>query len=124
MLDRYRGLPAETQFTCLRGCGMFSVEEASTHETQTGHPLQQTGRQVKDHANTGAQPAPERTKYSQSVTDAVVKDLQDRREHGKAKYGTELMSHNGRDAMVDAYQEALDLVMYFKQALMERDSRA
>lgn len=75
---------------------------------------------IEDHANTSAQPAPVAGRAS--VTDAVIKDLETRRVHGKAKYGTELMTHNGRDAMVDAYQEALDLVMYFKQALMERDS--
>jgi hypothetical protein len=38
---------------------------------------------------------------------------------GKAKYGTELKTHNGRKALVDAYQEALDLCLYLKQALME-----
>lgn len=83
----------------------------------------QEGTQITDHANSHAQPAPTESRYSQSVTDAVVSDLQLRREHGKAKYGRELMSHNGRDAMVDAYQEALDLVLYFKQALMERDAK-
>jgi hypothetical protein len=56
-----------------------------------------------------------------SVTDAVVADMQFRREQGTRKYGTELRTGNGRDALVDAYQEALDLVMYLKQALMERD---
>jgi hypothetical protein len=56
----------------------------------------------------------------QSVTDAVVADMHARREFGRSKYGTELMSGNGRDALVDAYQEALDLVMYLKQAILER----
>lgn len=55
-----------------------------------------------------------------SVTDAVIVDLQQRRQYGVQKYGTELESHNGRDALLDAYQEALDLVMYLRQALMER----
>lgn len=76
---------------------------------------------IQDHANSKAQPAP--TPGRESVTDAVVADLQTRREHGKLKYNTELQTHNGRDAMVDAYQEALDLVLYFKQALMERDAK-
>lgn len=54
-----------------------------------------------------------------SVTDALIADLTDRREMGKQKYGTELKSFNGRSPLVDAYQEALDLCLYLKQALME-----
>jgi len=74
---------------------------------------------MSTHADTQAQPAPAQGK--QSVTDAVMQDILFRREYGRKKYGTELQSHNGRDALADAYQEALDLVMYLKQALIERD---
>ena len=28
---------------------------------------------------------------------------------------------NGRDALLDAYEEAIDLCMYLKQAIVERD---
>lgn len=70
------------------------------------------------HANTSSQPAP--SPGRQSITDAVIEDMLQRREQGTKKYGTELQSHNGRDALVDAYQEALDLVMYLKQAILER----
>lgn len=31
-----------------------------------------------------------------------------------------LQAHNGRDPLVDAYQEALDLVVYLRQAIEER----
>ena len=55
------------------------------------------------------------------VLHEVVKDIQDRAEVGTQKYGTLLRTHNGRDPLMDAYQEALDLVMYLKQALMERE---
>ena len=54
------------------------------------------------------------------VLPEVIADLQLRAEMGTLKYGTLLKTNNGRDALVDAYQEALDLVMYLKQALMER----
>ena len=30
---------------------------------------------------------------------------------------------NGRDALVDAFQEALDLCVYLRQAIYERDGR-
>lgn len=55
------------------------------------------------------------------VLDLVRKDLEDRAKFGKEKYGTYLMTNNGRNALMDAYQEALDLVMYLRQALYEKD---
>jgi hypothetical protein len=56
------------------------------------------------------------------VIDYVVADLWERAEEGKERYGTLLETHNGRDALWDAYQEALDLVMYLRQALLEREN--
>jgi len=46
----------------------------------------------------------------------LVADMKDRHAAGVAKYGTPLRVWNGRDAVVDAYQEALDLVVYVQQA--------
>lgn len=57
------------------------------------------------------------------VLDHVISDLITRAYAGKQIYGTFLMTNNGRDALVDAYQEALDLCMYLKQALLERDEQ-
>jgi len=50
-----------------------------------------------------------------------MKDMEARRQMGIEKYGTPLQTFNGRDAMVDAYQELLDLCVYFKQKLMEQE---
>lgn len=55
------------------------------------------------------------------VIDHVLSDLRERAETGRQKYGTYLETHNGRDALWDAYQEALDLVMYLRQAILERE---
>jgi hypothetical protein len=55
------------------------------------------------------------------VTGMVLYDLTKRRMQGIEQYGTPLMTHNGRDALVDAYQEALDLCLYLRQAIAERD---
>ena len=55
------------------------------------------------------------------VVDVVVSDLMERAESGRVKYGTYLETHNGRDPLWDAYQEAVDLVMYLRQALLERE---
>lgn len=42
---------------------------------------------------------------------------------GEAQYGEPLTTHNGRDALLDAYEEAMDLALYLKKALMERAKR-
>jgi hypothetical protein len=57
------------------------------------------------------------------VLELVMKDLNDRAQVGKEKYGTYLMTNNGRDALMDAYQEALDFVMYLRQAIEERKNK-
>ncbi len=56
----------------------------------------------------------------EQVLDLVIADLNTRAAAGYKKYGMYLMTHNGRDALVDAYQETLDLVMYLRQAIEER----
>lgn len=61
-------------------------------------------------------PKPGRT----PIAPLVIADINDRVAAGEAKYGTVLKSDNGRDPLVDAYQEALDLVMYLRQAIEER----
>lgn len=50
----------------------------------------------------------------------VIKDMENRNRFGAEKYGTPLQANNGRDPLVDAYQEALDLVVYLRQAIEER----
>ena len=55
-----------------------------------------------------------------AIVDLLCEDLQSRAEAGRQKYGCNLQAHNGRDALVDAYQEALDLAMYLRQAIAER----
>jgi hypothetical protein len=55
-----------------------------------------------------------------SVWDLVISDMKGRDEFGRRKYGTPLQVNNGRDPLVDAYQEALDLVVYLRQAIERR----
>lgn len=69
-----------------------------------------------------ATPQPQPTAGLQDVLPEVIKDLRARDLVGRQKYGTTLQIHNGRQPLVDAYQEALDQVMYLKQALMEQGS--
>ena len=53
----------------------------------------------------------------------VMADMQARDAFGRSKYGIPLQPFNGRDALVDAYQEALDLCVYLRQAIWERDEK-
>lgn len=54
------------------------------------------------------------------VYKGVIADIYARHRKGVETYGEPLRPHNGRDALLDAYQEALDLCMYLKQAIEER----
>lgn len=53
------------------------------------------------------------------VAAMVQADVEARAVMGKRKYGTRLRPYNGRSALWDAYQEALDLCMYLRQAIEE-----
>lgn len=76
------------------------------------------------------QPTPKPT-GGPSIHDLVIADLMaqglhdlaagiaDRKALGLAKYGTILQAGNGREAGLDAYQEAADLVCYARQDVEE-----
>jgi hypothetical protein len=53
------------------------------------------------------------------VREAIEKGLAARRALGISKYGRPLETHNGRDALLDAWQEALDLFAYAYQLELE-----
>lgn len=50
-------------------------------------------------------------------------DMRARDRVGRARYKTRLRPLNGWDALSDAYAEALDLAVYLRQALYERDGQ-
>lgn len=54
------------------------------------------------------------------VRDLVLADMRERDAVGAAKYGTRLRAGNGRDQLVDAFQESLDLAVYLRTSLAER----
>ena len=64
-------------------------------------------------------PEPMPTGEGERVIDRGVLDLKARDIVGKIKYGTSLKTNNGRNSLMDAYQESLDMCMYLKQRLME-----
>ena len=79
--------------------------------------------QSKQHGDAAIR-EPEPTKGTHYVIDYVRQDIEDRVAMGKERYGTKLMANNGRSALWDAYQEALDLVMYLRREIIERDLKA
>jgi hypothetical protein len=57
---------------------------------------------------------------SREVWPHLLRLLEERVAVGEERYGCRLSTDNGRDALVDAWQEAADLLMYLTQCLMER----
>lgn len=55
-----------------------------------------------------------------AVWDLVLADIAERDKMGEAKYGTRLQVGNGRDHLVDLYQELLDAVVYVRQEIERR----
>lgn len=70
----------------------------------------------------GDQPLPTKNDHPY-MQDLVMKDIEDRKALGLKRYGTLLQPHNGRDFLLDAYQEALDLCVYLRGVMFERDGR-
>lgn len=79
------------------------------------------------------EPDPVPTAASESATDWLLDSIQpighgartihalliERREQGRERYGTELVTHTGRNPSKDAIQEAVDLLLYEAQHAME-----
>jgi hypothetical protein len=66
----------------------------------------------------------EQPKPTQGVGDMaleVISDLLVRRKVGISRYGAPLQAGNGRNAVRDAYEEALDLACYLRQIREERN---
>ncbi len=70
----------------------------------------------------GEQPAPVPNDLP-AVWSLVIADMQARDQIGRQRYGTPLQPFNCRDALRDAYEEALDLACYLRCAMYERDAK-
>lgn len=70
-------------------------------------------------------PEPAPTPNEQRPTwELVIEDMKARNVSGIAKYGTPLQPFNGRNSLVDAYQEVLDLCVYLRNAIEEQEPGA
>ena len=67
------------------------------------------------------QSPPENSAEQPDINALVRIDLMARAMKGEQTYGTRLKPFNGRNALVDAYQEAMDLSVYLRQAIAEQE---
>ncbi|MFZ5440494.1 MAG: hypothetical protein ACOZQL_10825 [Myxococcota bacterium] len=61
-------------------------------------------------------------KYGHALPHELIALCRERDARGREKYGTPLRAKNGRDPLIDALQEMLDLAAYLHQAELERSS--
>jgi len=94
----------------------------------TMHPNQQAATNQLDLQARGVnemeQPNPTFDPTKPAIWDIVIEDMRLRDRVGRVRYGTPLQPNNGRDTLRDAYEEGLDLVVYLRQAIWERDKLA
>jgi hypothetical protein len=57
------------------------------------------------------------------IQELVMEDMKGRLALGIERYGTGLQAHNGRDMLLDAYEEAMDLAVYLRGMIYERDNK-
>jgi len=74
----------------------------------------------RDRVATKEQPDTGEGQGGEDVASLVHEDLERRVEEGAEEYGERLTTENGRDPLVDAYQEVLDTALYLRQELAER----
>lgn len=67
------------------------------------------------------QPNPITNSWPQ-VWSQVIDDMTERNKLGIKRYGTPLQPFNGRDSLIDVYEELLDASVYIKQAIIERNT--
>jgi hypothetical protein len=53
------------------------------------------------------------------IADLVIQDIKARKAKGMNQYGVPLQANNGRNSLLDLYEELLDAVQYLKQHLEE-----
>ena len=102
----------------------ISVEDAKITIMQSDGDVKHFGGIIgrslplEEDAATAKQPSPKGS--GNPILGMVLADLTNRALEGKEKYGEPLLAHNGRNPLWDAYQEALDLAMYLRQAIEEQ----
>lgn len=111
------GCDAEANWTCLVHQAIDAAKSGGPVQVLT-RPTQELTRPTNPRI--GDQPLPVKND-SPCIQDMVIRDIESRKTLGLQRYGTLLQPFNGRDALRDAYEEALDLAQYLRQAIEERN---
>lgn len=75
---------------------------------------------IKEQPPPISSPEPKEGGESGSVWAMVLRDMSERERIGIEKYGLPVLWNNGRDHIVDAYQEALDKIVYLRAEILKR----
>lgn len=99
----------------------MSLEDVNRqHMEAMGLDPESLGKANPTKTRPGDQPLPTVNDHP-SIQSMVIADIEKRIEIGIQRYGTALQPNNGRDMLLDAYEEAMDLAIYLKGAIVERD---
>ncbi len=93
-------------------------DDDTAHECSRGHNWR-VSEDTPELSINQEQPQPHGT--GQPVGERLIELIQERTKLGIQKYGEPLTTHNGRDSMLDALQESIDLNQYLMKALMESE---
>ena len=107
------------------GCNVYEVCERcdpETHAILTGQRAEKV-RSEGLRTREGDQPLPLRRDDLPAIQDLVIAEIEARKAVGLKRYGQLLKAHDGRDALQDAYEEAMDLTIYLRKCIYERDGK-
>ena len=71
----------------------------------------------------GSKQNPPPNNIGEEIVPMVIADLEGRKALGEKKYKEVLRVENGRDALLDLYQELLDAVIYIRQRIAQDEAK-
>jgi hypothetical protein len=105
--------------------GYAQVDRMNPNCELNGHIFGYGGRCVfcgAEKPRSAEQPAPRPNEHP-AMRPLLIAEMEQRDRIGLERYGTRLQPHNGRDFLRDALDEALDLAVYLRGLMYERDGR-
>jgi len=58
-----------------------------------------------------------------SVWELVIEDMKERDKIGREKYKMPLRAYDGRNSLIESYQECLDMAVYLRKAIEEQEEQ-
>lgn len=111
---------ARLQHTCTQDKTLASNQACEACVLEKGLEREAHSRELRTREGDQRLPSPA---GGPNMQDLVIKDIEARKEIGLKRYGQLLKADDGRDNLLDAYQEALDLAVYLRKELYRRDRK-